>query len=241
MTITHKIDKFLVELFPQYKQSNNDLEVLKAEIAKYYTIGPYKPSVSLKDEWITIEIDIPAITDQEPDYRKVISYCEKGKYQEAKPILKNLIAKNPTNSEYHRIMGQILSDEGDQEEAINYLIDALRWDSKNGWALLMMGNIFAKFKGDIDTAIKYYDQSLQTNTTDNISLTNIGYLLMQQGKLKEAQKFLWEAIRINNQYPNTHFTLAMIAEIENDLSSAFFSTIEAIKFSKQKDTLIKMQ
>ena len=43
-------------------------------------------------------------------------------------------------------MGQMLSDEGDQDEAINYLIDALRWDSKNAWALLMMGNIFAKFK-----------------------------------------------------------------------------------------------
>jgi hypothetical protein len=26
-------------------------------------------------------------------------------------------------------MGQIHSDEGDQEEAINCLIDALRWDS----------------------------------------------------------------------------------------------------------------
>jgi tetratricopeptide (TPR) repeat protein len=54
-------------------------------------------------------------------------------------------------------MGQILSDEGDQEEAINCLIDALRWDSKNAWALVMMGNIFAKYKNDIPTAMKYYD------------------------------------------------------------------------------------
>ena len=28
----------------------------------------------------------------------------------------------------------LLGDEGDQEEAINFLIDAHRWDSKNGWA-----------------------------------------------------------------------------------------------------------
>jgi hypothetical protein len=54
-------------------------------------------------------------------------------------------------------MGQILSDEGDQEEAINCLIDALRWDSKNGYALLMVGNIFAKFKNDVPTALKYYN------------------------------------------------------------------------------------
>lgn len=111
-------------------------------------------------------------------------------------------------------MGQILSDEGEQEEAINYLIDSLRWDSKNGWALLMMGNIFAKFKDDIPTAMKYYDQALLANPTDNITINNIGANLMQQGKLEEAKKYFWEALKINNQYPNTHFALGMIAEME---------------------------
>ena len=39
MTTTHKIDKFLLELFTLYKLSDNDLDILKAKIAKYYTIG----------------------------------------------------------------------------------------------------------------------------------------------------------------------------------------------------------
>jgi tetratricopeptide (TPR) repeat protein len=134
-------------------------------------------------------------------------------------------------------MGQILSDEGDQEEAINCLIDSLRWDSKNGWALLMMGNIFAKFKNDIPTAMKYYDQALIANPNDNIAINNIGANLMQQGKLEEAKKYFWEAIKINDQYPNTHFALGMIAEIEKDLHSSFFSTIQAIKFNRNKDVL----
>ncbi|MFO0323320.1 MAG: tetratricopeptide repeat protein [Bacteroidota bacterium] len=134
-------------------------------------------------------------------------------------------------------MDQILSDEGDQDEAINYLIDALRWNSSNGWALLMMGNIFAKFKNDVPTAMKYYDQAVKNNATDNISLTNIGYLLFQQNKLEEAKKYLWEAIQINNEYPNSHLTLALIAQKENDLHSAFYSTIQAIKLSNNKDVL----
>jgi tetratricopeptide (TPR) repeat protein len=134
-------------------------------------------------------------------------------------------------------MGQILSDEGDQEEAINCLIDALRWDSKNGWALLMMGNIFAKFKDDVPTAMKYYDQALVANPNDNITINNIGANLMQQGKLEEAKKYFWEAIRINDKYPNTHFALGMIAEMEADLQSAFYSTIQAIKLNKNKDVL----
>lgn len=134
-------------------------------------------------------------------------------------------------------MGQILSDEGDQEEAINCLIDALRWDSKNGWALLMMGNIFAKFKNDIPTAMKYYDQALVANPNDNITINNIGANLMQQGKIEEAKKYFWEALKINNDYPNSHFALSTIAEMEHDLHSAFYSAVRAIKLNKNKDVL----
>lgn len=235
MQIKHQINEFLFTIFPEITGGGNDLIV--NTLQKYYTYGPFKPKVTLEKDWVNIEIDTPSILSQDTDYRKTVALCEKGKYAEAKPILKNLIEKNPSNSEFHRIMGQILSDEGDQEEAINYLIDALRWDSKNGYALLMVGNIFAKFKNDVPTALKYYNQALVANPKDYITISNIGAILMQQGKLEEAKNYLWQAIKINNQYPNTHFELGMIAEMEADLPSAFHSTIQAIKTNKNKDIL----
>ena len=235
MQIIHKIDEFLFTIFPELKGGGNELIISALE--KYYTYGPFKPTVTIHKDWVNIEIDNQSIISQDTEYRKTVSLCEKGKYSEAKPILKKLIEKNPTNSEYYRIMGQILSDEGDQEEAINCLIDALRWDSKNGWALLMMGNIFAKFKDDVPTAMKYYDQALIANPNDNITINNIGANLMQQGKLEEAKKYFREAIKINDKYPNTHFALGMIAETEDDSQSAFYSTIQAIKLNKNKDVL----
>ncbi|MBK6833761.1 MAG: hypothetical protein IPG89_05570 [Bacteroidetes bacterium] len=235
MQIIHKIDNFLYTIFPSVIQG--DQQSLLNAIQDFYTYGPYKPKVTIDNDFVSIEIDTPTILAQDIDYQKVIAFCEKRKYADAKPILKKLIEKNPSNSEYHRIMGQILSDEGDQEEAINCLIDALRWDSKNGWALLMMGNIFAKFKDDVPTAMKYYDQALIANPKDNITINNIGANLMQQGKLEEAKKYFYEALKINDQYANTHFALGMIAEMEADLQSAFYSTIQAIKLNKSKDVL----
>ena len=234
MQIIHKIDYFLFTLFPETGGGND--QIISA-LEKYYTYGPYKPKVIIEDGWVKIEIDTSTIISQDSDFRKTVALCEKGKYSEAKPILIKLIENNPTNSEYYRIMGQILSDEGEQEEAINNLIDSLRWDSKNGWALLMMGNIFAKFQNDIPTAMKYYDQALIANPNDNITINNIGANLMQQGKLEEAKKYFMEAIKIDNKYPNTHFALGMISEMENDLHSAFYSTIQAIKLNKNKDVL----
>lgn len=235
MQIIHKIDNFLYTIFPSVIQG--DQQSLLNAIQTFYTYGPYKPKVTIDNDFVSIEIDTPKILAQDIDYQKVIAFCEKGKYADAKPILKKLIEKNPAISEYHRIIGQILSDEGDQEEAINCLIDALRWDSKNGWALLMMGNIFAKFKDDVPTAMKYYDQAQIANPKDNITINNIGANLMQQGKLEESKKYFYEALKINDQYANTHFALGMIAEMEADFQSAFYSTIQAIKLNKSKDVL----
>ncbi len=235
MQITHKINSFLYDIFPELAGGN--IELIVQVLEKYYTYGPYKPKVSINDDFVTVEIDTTSILAQEAEYRNVISLCEKGKYSDAKLILTNLIAKNPTVSEYHRIMGQILSDEGEIEEAINCLIDALRWDSKNNYALIMMGNIFAREKDDVATALKYYDQSLIVNPNDNIAINNIGANLMSQNKIEEAKLYFNKALEINNEYPNTHFALGMIAEIENDLDSAFYCTMQAIKVNKSKDAL----
>ena len=169
MQIIHKIDGFLHSLFSNI---NNDNDIV-AIMEDFYSYGPYKPKVKIADGFVIVDIDVSNIVNQENDYRKVISFCENGKFSEAKPILIKLIENNPTNSEYHRILGQILSDEGEVEEAINSLIYSLRWDSKNSYALIMMGNIFAKQKDDIVTALKYYDQALIINPNDNITINNI--------------------------------------------------------------------
>jgi hypothetical protein len=55
--------------------------------------------------------------------------------------------------------------------------------------------------------------------------------------LKKLKNIFNEALKINDKYPNTHFALGMIAEMEADLQSAFYSTIQAIKLNKNKDVL----
>ncbi|NEW84144.1 MAG: tetratricopeptide repeat protein, partial [Mariniphaga sp.] len=90
---------------------------------------------------------------------------------------------------------------------------------------------------DVPTAMKYYDQALIANPNDFITINNIGVNLMQQGQEQEAKKYFLEALKINEHYANTYHALGMIAESENDLPAAFDSTIQAIKFNKNKDVL----
>ena len=136
-------------------------------------------------------------------------------------------------------MGQILSDEGDQDKAIDCLIDSLRWDSKNGWALMLMGNIFTKFKKDVSTAMKYYDQALTVNPNDTITINNIGANLMQQGKTEEAKIYFNQALKIDKNYPNANLAMSLVLETEGKLLESFDSAITTLKLCKTKDEFYK--
>ena len=48
MIITHIIDDFLFELFPKARAAGKDIEILKQELEKFYSLGPYKPTISIK-------------------------------------------------------------------------------------------------------------------------------------------------------------------------------------------------
>lgn len=234
MRLIHKLDDFLLTMFPELtgNLSNNDL-IIKT-LQHYYSFENVQPKVYIQNDFVFIDIDFLSTVTLEADFKKAVALCEQGNFAEAKPILLNLIAQKTTQSECYRIVGQIFSEEGNQDQAINYLIDALRWDSKNGYALLMMGNIFSKFKNDLPTAMKYYDQALAVNPNDYITMNNIGENLMQQGKFEEAKKYFHQSLAINQAFPNAPFALGIIAEMENDLLNAFEYTILALKNTKEQ-------
>jgi len=237
MIIIHKISDFLFDLFPKAKERGNSLDALKEELTNYYTFGPYRPNVDIEGDLVKIEIDTSAISSQKAEFDTAVKYCEKGKFKKAKPILEKLIKKNPTVSEYHRILGQIYSDEGDQDKAVNCLIDALRWDPKNSNALIMMGNIFARHHNDIETAMTYYEQALTVKPDDHIAMNNIGANLMQLGRVKEAERYFESAFKINNSYSNTLYALAMVQDVKGDYRKAFDLAIKSLRKSKTNDPI----
>lgn len=224
MIIKHHISEFLYELFPD---SEGNIDKLTNCLKEFYTVNNLNPEVRVSDGVIEIEIDENQIESESKKFKQLVSLCEASKFEEAQNVAEALIEGNPTNSEYHRLLGQIFSELGNQDEAINSLIDALRWNSKNEWALLMMGNIFSRFKNDIETALKYYDQVLVVKPNDNITLNNIGASLIQLGKKKEATEYLKKAMQINPDYPNTYHAMGLLAETDKDYKKAFDYSLKA--------------
>ena len=233
MQIIHRIDDFLYTLFPSIKDESQIVTILE----DFYSYGTRKPKVKVENGYVIVELDIISITSVEADFDKAVSYCENGNYAEAKPLLEKLIRQDPTNSEFHRIIGQIYSDEGNQDEAINSLIDALRWDSNNGWALMMMGNIFSRYKKDISTALKYYNQAIIANKADHFTLANVAYLLLQENRLADSRKYAKSALKLKADYPNASFILSLIEQEEGNLQAAFDYVITTLKNCLKEDAL----
>jgi tetratricopeptide (TPR) repeat protein len=237
MTIYHIIDDFLFELF---EVENKDVEQLKSKVESFYSLDGNKPNLIIEKNILKIGINISQNPNQKRQNHKVlVDLCESGKLIEAKDLAIKLLDKYPAESEFHRILGQVCSDLGNQDEAIDSLIYALKWNPKNEYALLMLGNIFAKFKSDIKTAMSYYDQVLVLKPEDNIALNNIGANLMQLGQIKEAKDYFNRAIELNPDYPNTHFAMSMLADTEKNMYSAFDYSLKALTKCVKKDAFFQ--
>lgn len=225
--------------FPSHNIFNNDDKIISEEIKNIFTVGPYEPKVTITDEEIIIDIDIPGIAKHKNDYDKVLKLCDSRKFDLAKPILIRLIKENPSVSEYHRVLGQIHSEEGNHDEAIDHLTEALRWNPNNTNALLMLGNIFGKFMNDSDTAKRYYDLSLAADPKNYVTINNIGGTLLNAKNYKDAKTYLEMAYEINPNYPNTLFGLTLCEENEGNLLVAFNYSILGLKKTRYDDILYK--
>ncbi len=236
MKIIYQKSEFLKNLFPEVNM--NDNQAVETAIHKYL-IGLGTTGI-VKIEGDLISVELPDIFEPEfpKEFYQATNLCAQGKFVEARPIFEELIKKTPHVSEYYRNLAQTFEEDGQHEKAIDILIDALRWDPKNHWALILMGNIYARHKDDPDTAMTYYDQVVNADPGNFIALNNIGGAFLQNGKLDLGEKYMLKAYQINPKYPNTSYALGLIAEMKGDNLSAFKYAQEAIKNSDSSQSPI---
>jgi len=135
------------------------------------------------------------------------------------------------------LLGQISSVQGRQDEAVSYLINALRWDPSNTHALTMMGNIYAREKNDISTAMTYYEHALAVKPDDHIAMNNIGANLMQLGRMREAEQYFQRAYALNPNYAQTLYALAMVNDLKKEYVIALDFIGQAAKNCRPSDPM----
>ncbi len=144
------------------------------------------------------------------DMQRVLDLCNKSKFDEALPLLEDIVKNEPNNSEAWRILAQIHWNHLHMpDKAYDELIEALRCEPKNIWALVLMGNLLTKEKQDVVHAKKYYEKVLEFHPDNAIAINNIGATYMEVGDYESALQYMEKTLKLNATYTNAYYGLAL--------------------------------
>ena len=151
-----------------------------------------------------------------------LNLCNQGKFDDALPILEEITKETPQNSEAWRVLAQIhWNHSQDPDKAFDELIEALRCDPKNIWALVLMGNLLTKEKKDVEHAKQYYDKVLEYYPDNAIAINNIGATFMENKDYEGALPYLEKALSLEDSYANSYYGLALCYYKLGKLKEAF--------------------
>lgn len=152
----------------------------------------------------------------------VLNLCNQNKFDEALTILEKIVKVEPQNSEAWRLLAQIhWTYKNETEKAFDELIEALRCDPQNIWALLLMGNFYTKVRKDQVHAKEYYEKVLEYHSTNAIAINNIGATYMENNDFKSALPLLEKALELDNTYTNSYYGLALCYRELGRIEDAF--------------------
>ena len=152
----------------------------------------------------------------------VLDLCNKNEFDKALLLLDQIVKENPKESEAWRLLAQIhWTYNNEPEKAFNELIESLKCDPKNIWALLLMGNYFTKVKSDQVHAKEYYDKVLEYYPDNAIAINNIGATYMERKDYEGALPFLERALALNDTYTNSYYGLALCYRELGRIEDAF--------------------
>ena len=151
-----------------------------------------------------------------------LDLCNKNKFNEALPVLEEITKTDPQNSEAWRVLAQIhWNHSQDPDKAYDELIEALRCDPKNIWALVLMGNLLTKEKKDVEHAKQYYDKVLEYYPDNAIAINNIGATFMERKDYEGALPYMEKALSLDDSYANSYYGLALCYYKLGKLKEAF--------------------
>ncbi len=166
--------------------------------------------------------------------QQALDLCNRGEFKKAESLLRELIKEDPYSSEAWRTLAQIdLFQNKEVDKAYDELIEALRLDPKNLWALILMGNLLSREKDDYENGSKYYEKVLEYHPDNGIALNNIGATLMEKEKYDEAIRYFDLALHVIPDYANAYYGLACCYSKQNRHKNAFDIALEGVLKSKQ--------
>ena len=214
-----------IEIIQSIDSSNFEAanaEELKKQIVHHFAEKGCPPTVEvISDSAVRIVFDTDALEKAEANFNKASALCGEGRFNAAKDLLLKAIKACPGFSEAHRLLGQVLYQQGEVDKGMDEVLEALLIDPKNMWALIMMGNILANAKNNIEGADKYYKKVLEYYPDNAIALNNVAGTLIRKKDYNNAIRYMERALELDDSYANSYYGIALAYYQKDELDKAF--------------------
>ena len=167
--------------------------------------------------------------------QKALELCNSQEFERAEGLLQEFLKEDPQNSEAWRVLAQVhWIHMHEPEKAYDELIEALRCNPKNMWALILMGNLLSKEHNDMEHAKDYFDKVLEYYPDNDLAVNNIGGIFLQQEEFEKAIPYFERSISLDETSANYHYGLALCYYKLGKMKEAFDSCHQGLLKSKDK-------
>ncbi|MCQ2743381.1 MAG: tetratricopeptide repeat protein [bacterium] len=119
------------------------------------------------------------------------------------------IPPNDRSAQDWLILGNLLDEKGEKEQALFKNQKALRVNSKYNKTYYNMSNIYMT-QGRYLLAIDSYKNATKINQKNPYLYYNLACAYLKKGKTKEAKTALLKAVTLKNNIPEIHYNLAFV-------------------------------
>lgn len=206
-------------------------EELRDKLLAYYTVDGYSAEVTFDGDYVKVKVDQQDLEQSQQEFYEITTLCEKRQFNEAHSRLVQFLKKHSRHSEGYRILAQMEMEAGNIDKAIDINIEALRCDPKNAWALLLMGNLYSKYKDDYKVGRTYYDSVLKYSPDNFIAINNIAAIMMEKKDYDHAIPMFEQALKGDKKYANAYYGLAVCYYNQSENRKAFDTALQGCLLS----------
>ena len=158
----------------------------------------------------------------DPIMQEALSLLNQNKLSEARTLLDQYLKAHPNDSEGWRLAAQVdLNYYKDADKAYDELIEALRLQPKNLWALVLMGNLLLENKKDSEGALEYFKKVLEFHPDNSVALANIGAVMAKTNNYTDAFIFFSKSLKADPTYANAYYGMGLAYFRMEDYQKAF--------------------
>lgn len=186
----------------------------------------YSAEVTIDGDFVKVKVDQKDLEQSQKEFNEITALCEKRQFKEAHSRLELFLKKHSRHSEGYRILAQMEMEAGNIDKAIDIDIEALRCNPKNIWALILMGNLYSKYKDNYEIGRTYYDSVLKYSPDNFIAINNVAALMMENEDYESAIPLFEKSLEGDKKYANAYYGLAVCYYNQRENQKAFDTALK---------------